>query len=69
MTQIPVKVEFEDGPIPSLFIPNTFTVIVDNEGQEINKDGLWSTCSQTPCKQDTAEILTETQSVPKVESM
>ena len=69
MPQIPVKVEFEDGPIPSLLVPNTVTMIFDNEGQEINKDGLWNTCSQTPCKQDIAEILTEAQSVPKVESM
>ena len=43
-------------------------MIFDDEGQVIDKDERLSTCLQIPCKQDAAEILTEAQSVPKVES-
>jgi hypothetical protein len=63
---VPMMVEFNSGPAPSLFVPNTVTTIVDNEGQAIAKDARLSTCSQTPCRQDAAGILTEAQSMPKV---
>ena len=68
--EIPVMVEFKDGPIPSLFVPNTVTMMMfDDEGQEVDKDERLITCSQISYKQDAAGILTEAQSVPKVESV
>ena len=66
---IPIMVEFNGGPAPSLFVPNTVTTILEGEGQAITKDARLSTCSQVPCKQDAAGILTEAQSMPKVESV
>ena len=62
-------VEFNGGPAPSLFVPNTVTTIFEDEGQAIAKDARLSTCSQIPCTQDAAGILTETQSTPKIESV
>ena len=66
---IPIMVEFNGGPTPSLFVPNTVTTIFEDEGQAITKDARLSTCSQVPHKQDAAGTLTEVQSVPKVESV
>ena len=66
---IPIVVEFNGGPAPRLFVPNTVTTIFEDDGQAIAKDACLSTYSQIPCKQDAAGILTEAQSVPKVESV
>ena len=41
----------------------------DDEGQKVNNDGSLSTCSQTPCIQDAAEIVAVAQSVPEIESV
>ena len=58
---IPIMVEFNGGPAPSLFVPNTVTTIFDDEGQAITKDACLITYSQIPCKQDAAGTLTEAQ--------
>ncbi len=66
---VPIMVEFNSGPAPSLFVPITVTTRFDDEGQAIAKDVRLSTCSQIPCRQDVAGILNEAQSMPKVESV
>lgn len=68
MTQChkPSTVESDGGPLPSLLVPDTVTVMYDEGWQD--EEETMNSCSQVSLIQEATEVVSESQMIPDSES-